>query len=121
MRTQTENAERSWLSSLPMIMMGIRNSINEDSNLSPAQAAFGTNMRMPGDIILPSIKNGSTYMKLSPWPPKTHGTAPFFIPKDLASCKQVWVKCETSRPPKKRLLAGKPRLYKARRTNLAKL
>ena len=72
---------------------------NEKCRFSQAEVEFlGLNISAKGIKPINSKIDILTNAKLSPWPPKIHGTTPFFIPKDLASCKQVWVKCETSRP-----------------------
>ncbi|BES90071.1 multicellular organismal development [Nesidiocoris tenuis] len=83
---------RHWIQALPDALIGLRSALPEDTDTSPFQKAFGTSMRLPGDILTP--------------PPRTEGTqrglhhdtkAKFFVPKDLQKCKQVFIKVVTNK------------------------
>ena len=99
LRAHTKNAEKTWLENLPEVLLGIRNAVNSETQLSPSQSVLGTNIRLPGDIIIKSMPNevpklddnNSSLLR-------SHGTRQAFIPKDLQNCKQVWVKIENRRP-----------------------
>ncbi|CAB0010077.1 unnamed protein product, partial [Nesidiocoris tenuis] len=85
-------SKRNWIQALPDALIGLRSALPEDTDTSPFQKAFGTSMRLPGDILTP--------------PPRTEGTqrglhhdtkAKFFVPKDLQKCKQVFIKVVTNK------------------------
>ena len=45
--------EQIWLPKLPYILLAIRNTIDPDTNISPAQAVYGQSMPLPGDLLPP--------------------------------------------------------------------
>ena len=40
-----------WVSHLPLVMLGLRTAPIDDSNFSPAEAVYGTNLSLPGQFI----------------------------------------------------------------------
>jgi len=100
LRTQSTNAERTWLENLPLTMLGIRNASSEDTELSPSQTMFGTTIRLPGDIILPSCSEGQTIVptEFQNSCLRSHGNIKTFMPKGIDNCKFVWMKRELRRP-----------------------
>lgn len=100
LRSQGTNAERNWLENLPLIMLGIRNAVGEDSELSPSQTIYGTTIRLPGDIVLPSHSDGQTRVSTEFQNSclRSHGITKTFMPKGIDKCKFVWIKRETRRP-----------------------
>ena len=50
-RLMSRQAGNNWMLHLPLVLLGIRSSIREDSNTSPAQLTFGTSLRLPGQFV----------------------------------------------------------------------
>ena len=99
-----------WMDELP-ILLGIRSTWKEDLDAAPALLTYGTNLRIPGDFF-PSnsaerISPGSTFVrdlqenfrKLSPLSPVHHGTTKKYLPWDLMSAEQVYVRHDAHRGP----------------------
>ena len=40
-----------WTQALPLVMLGIRSSIKEDIDTSPAELVYGTSLRLPADLV----------------------------------------------------------------------
>ena len=43
-----------WTEHLPLILLGIRNTVKEDLGCTPADLVFGTTLRLPGEMIVDS-------------------------------------------------------------------
>ena len=100
-----------WMDELPIVLLGIRSTWKEDLDAAPALLTYGTNLRIPGDFF-PSnsaerISPGSTFVrdlqenfrKLSPLSPVHHGTTKKYLPRDLMSAEQVYVRHDAHRGP----------------------
>ena len=79
LRTHSDNCSKSWANDIHMVMMGLRNTISEDTGQSLSQAVFDTNLRMPGDLVIKRRKQR--------W--KT------YFPKALKTCTHVWMLSES--------------------------
>ena len=44
-------AGSDWVSHLPLVMLGLRASPEDDSGFSPAEAIFGTPVSLPGEFL----------------------------------------------------------------------
>ena len=44
----------SWISSLPLILLGIRTALKQDLNSTAAEMVYGTTLRLPGEFFAPS-------------------------------------------------------------------
>jgi hypothetical protein len=76
-------AAAGWQDHLPWVMLGIRASFREDSEFSPAEAVFGSQLILPGQFVntaeLPSpsfLSDLQTTMTGHPPPPTRHNSAP---------------------------------------------
>ena len=100
-----------WMDELPIVLLGIRSMWKEDLDAAPALLTYGTNLRIPSDFF-PSnsaerISPGSTFVrdlqenfrKLSPLSPIHHGTTKKYLPRDLMSAEQVYVRYDAHRGP----------------------
>ena len=100
-----------WMDELPIVLLGIRSTWKEDLDAAPALLTYGTNLRIPGDFF-PSnsaerISPGSTFVrdlqenfrKLSPLSPVHHGKTKKYLPRDLMSAEQVYVRHDAHRGP----------------------
>ena len=100
-----------WMDELPIVLLGIRSTWKEDLDAAPALLTYGTNLRIPGDFF-PSnsakrISPCSTFVRdlqenfrmLSPLSPVHHGTMKKYLPRDLMSAEQVYVRHDAHRGP----------------------
>ncbi|GFR62093.1 Pro-Pol polyprotein [Elysia marginata] len=100
-----------WMDELPIVLLGICSTWKEDLDAAPALLTYGTNLGIPGDFF-PStsaerISPGSIFVrhlqknfrKLSPFSPVHHGTAKTYLPRDLMSAEQVYVRHDAHRGP----------------------
>ena len=99
-----------WMSHLPLVLLGIRSSVREDSGTSPAELLYGSVLRLP-DQLLPGIGHddqspSSAFvqdlrekMKQSVQMPVVyHGQQHPHLPASLASASHVFVRIDAVRP-----------------------
>ena len=48
------NNPNNWSEILPLVLLGIRNTLNADLQCTPSQLVYGTNIRLPGQFFSPS-------------------------------------------------------------------
>lgn len=99
-----------WSLALPMVLLGIRSSLKEDLQHSSAELVYGTNLRLPGEIMAPSsasppgsaqdfasrLKTAMTH--LQPVPPRS-SQRQTFVSQDLTDCTHVFVRVDAVHPP----------------------
>ena len=103
--------KKSWLSSLPIVLLGLR-CIENENGFSPFNAVTGTNILVPQLLIDPTkdldcdlssefIKElAKTMSKIDMnnfTESKPHGESKSFVPKDLSTCDRVWVRVDRVR------------------------
>lgn len=95
-----------WVESLPTVLLGLRSSIREGLNASPAEYLFGIPLRIPGEFFNddftpnpePFLEFYREHMKnLKPVPTDHHYKLKPFCYRDLASCSHVFLRCEDTR------------------------
>lgn len=89
-------ADDNWLCKLPWVLLGLRSAMKEDLNASPADMVYRHHLNLPGNVIDSSLP--SSLPKHLP-SVKHHGNSPSYIPKDLATCKSVWLRNDKVRRP----------------------
>lgn len=91
-----------WTEQLPLVLLGIRTSIKADLNQTPAQMVYGENIRVPGELFVESdpqkfldptnfvdrLRENFKHLRS---PPARIANLPFYIPKDLQDCEQVFI------------------------------
>ncbi|CAH8550920.1 unnamed protein product [Dicrocoelium dendriticum] len=99
-----------WSERLPIILLGIRNTVKEDIGCCPAELVFGTPLRLPGEMVLDSRVTGemdptsyatrlrSHFSSVRPTPPRLTPRNPQVHP-DLRDCRYVLVRIDTVRKP----------------------
>jgi hypothetical protein len=101
-------ATADWHEHLPWVMLDIRASFREDSEFSPAEAVFGSQLVLPDQFIntaespLPSfLKDLQTTMNGRPPPPTRHNSAPApsTLPEKLLLARFVLVCRDGAQPP----------------------
>ncbi len=100
----------AWIEFLPLILLGIRNTVKADLNCTPSQLVYGTTLRLPGQFITPANATADldptlyanrlesflrTIKPMSPRPqsPKS------YIPPDLQTCTHAFVRVDAVRTP----------------------
>jgi transposase InsO family protein len=54
---RARGATATWAAELPWVLLGLRSSPREDTNLSPAQALYGTPLVLPNQYLSITMKN----------------------------------------------------------------
>ncbi|CAH8508541.1 unnamed protein product [Dicrocoelium dendriticum] len=99
-----------WSEQLPVILLGIRNTVKEDLGCCPAELVFGTTLRLPGEMVLDSRITGeldptSYVVRLRQHFSSVRPTPPRFSPRnqqvhsDLHTCPFVFVRVDAVRKP----------------------
>ena len=96
---------------LPIVLLGIRSTWKKDLDTAPALLTYGKNLRIPGDFF-PSTSAErisprgifvrdlqDDFRKLSPLSRVHHGTAKTYLPRDIMSAEQVYVRHDAHRGP----------------------
>ena len=102
---RTHLKDKSWLQALPLVMLGLRNSLKTDLGVSSAEMVFGEPLSLPQDLIsqpphatanseIPFIKNLQQKMaSLRPTQTRYTDGQKVYIPQDLATATHVFVRC----------------------------
>lgn len=92
-----------WYTSLPIILLVLRNTYKEDMQSTPSEVVYGTNLTLPNELIIKpdspeelpkdfATKLGEILNKVKSKTTKPHGLKDSHIPKELATVKRVYVK-----------------------------
>ena len=99
-----------WMTTLPLILLGLRTSVKQDLNSTTAEMVYGTTLRVPGEFLTPSpttslpqpsefINKLKTHFRhIKPIPPR-HNTSHVNIPQALATATHVFVRHDAVRKP----------------------
>ena len=100
-----------WMLHLPLVLLGLRSTIREDGDMSPAELVFGSALRLPGELLpdplSPSPVPQSDFLKdlqdalrhALPLPISHHGQQSTHLPTSLATASFVYVRIDAVRPP----------------------
>lgn len=99
----------NWCNVLPWVLLGMRSIYRDDLQASSAELLYGTNISLPGDLIVPNkkfvpevdfVKALKQHMtNLRPLPTHHHGKSNVFVHRDLASCTHVFVRNDAVKAP----------------------
>ena len=103
----------SWMSNLPLVLLGLRTTIRKDADCCPADAVFGCQLRLPGDLLhnpgnphlsadlVPFVADLKASMsRLRPLlPVRRSSRGQDFIPQSLASVSHVFLRVDAVRRP----------------------
>lgn len=106
----TCHADAHWSEILPQVLLGIRSSIKEDLQASPAELLYGEPLRLPGEFFDPCVtvttdlsdftaRLRSFAEKLKPVPASHHNKDKIFIFKELATSDYVFLRDDAPRSP----------------------
>lgn len=103
------SATTRWTQELPTVLLGLRNALRNDCNLSPALYTYGTTLRVPADFFIPTKCNvededfvhrlTQAFTSLAPTLRTQSSSRNTFIHKELATCTHVYVRNDTVRKP----------------------
>ena len=92
---------RNWPEMLPSIVLGLKVAPRDDTRGSPAQLTFGQQLRLPGEFV---PANGAPepsqrfleqmqkfFASVTPFPVKHNRVIKTHVPRELTTCKQVWL------------------------------
>lgn len=98
-----------WSEKLPLILLGLRTAIRDDSNCSVAEMVYGQPLRIPGEFFEHSTveTDRSDFIKslrgvvenIRPIEGVHHSKQRVFLPNDLKTCKGVFVRIDTVKRP----------------------
>lgn len=107
----------SWITELPTVLMGLRASLRDDTEISAAELVYGSTLKLPGDFFEPSkptifekdlfLQNLRKHLReLSAVPRRPHRQQKIFVHPDLKSCTHVFVRCDHVTKPLTQPYAG---------------
>jgi hypothetical protein len=100
----------AWMTTLPLILLGIRTALKQDLNSTAAELVYGTSLRLPGEFFTPapttSLPNPSEFLNtlkthfrhikpISPRPATTKAN----IPQGLATATHAFIRHDAVRKP----------------------
>jgi cleavage and polyadenylation specificity factor subunit 1 len=101
----------NWPDSIPIVLLGLRATIKEDLNATPAELVYGTTLRLPGEFFdKPSEEYieiefighlRATMAQLKPIDTSHHTPDKVFVQKDLKTCSHVFLRDDTVKAPLK--------------------
>ena len=99
-----------WMTTLPLILLGLRTALKQDLNSTTAEMVYGTTLRLPGEFLTPSptisLPNPSEFLNklksyfrhIKPTSPRPH-TSNVNIPQALPTATHVFVRHDAVRKP----------------------
>ena len=101
LHTMGEQHQSNWMRILPWVILSRRTSFHGELGATPAQAVYGEDMKLPGDLI-PPMGSGETIEDLlqrvqanadrPPAQTATHKQMPVYMPAATETCTHVWTK-----------------------------
>lgn len=98
----------NWLENLPLILLGLRSTVREETKYSPAELTYGRTLRLPCDFFTTTPREEpDTYVgrlqrrfdDIKPTPASNHGTGKFFIHKHLSQSSHVFLRTDSTKKP----------------------
>ena len=86
LKAKVDDVGNKWVQCLPLILLGLNNSISKDTNQSAAMAVFHRQLSIPGVI----FDNKYDLSNLST-PPRSFSNKHEFVPPALHTCTHVWL------------------------------
>lgn len=98
-----------WHEALPLVLLGIRNTVKADLQTTPAALTLGCTLRLPGELVSPKPQRGFNYadyaQRLAHHMREIRATQtrvqtpPVYLPRELPNCKYVFLRIDSSRSP----------------------
>ena len=99
-----------WMTTVPLILLGIRTALKQDLNATTAEMVYGTTLRLPGEFFTPasttSLPDPSEYLNklktlfrnITPTSPRPN-TSNTNIPPELSTATHVFIRHDAVRKP----------------------
>ena len=87
-----------WVTSLPMVLLGIHSALKDDLRCTAAELVYGTSLRLPGDFFSPVTRFKYTMQQLRATPPCV-SQRPAYVRAALTSCSHVFVRQDATKKP----------------------
>ena len=97
-----------WVCHLPLVLLGLRATLKEDLDASPAELVYGQPLKLPGDFFAtPDLKSIPSALlaglrenmrNLLPKPTRSNREVRFHVPNSLANCTHVYVRVDRHKP-----------------------
>ena len=98
-----------WYDQLPWVLLGIRTAPKQDLGVSSAELVYGEVLSVPGDFLMPTTRPFNVQQQLQtlrdkvatlrPIPMSRHGSSSPSVPRALQTCKYVFLRNDSHRPP----------------------
>ena len=100
----------AWMTTLPLILLGIRTALKNDINATAAEMVYGTTLRLPGEFFTPSSTTSlpdpsdflntlkSHFLHIKPISPRP-ATTKTNLPPDLSTATHVFIRHDAVRKP----------------------
>ena len=99
----------NWMVSLPLVLLGIRSVFKPDLSCTAAELVYGTSLRLPGEIFVPSSTpvDPQQFMgqlrermtEIRPTAPRNRTSMRPFVSDDLKTCTHVFLRRDMIRSP----------------------
>ena len=111
----------SWMQQLPLVLLGLRNSVRPEDGLCPAEVVYGTSLHLPGDFVAPTslpldasatvpfVRDLVPHMRSASPLPAVHHTTSLrhpHLPPALLQASHVWVRIDAVKKPLTRPYSG---------------
>ena len=98
-----------WVDCLPLVLLGIRTALKEDTHSTAAEMVYGTTLRLPGEFFTPSpqppvestdyVSQLKSRMQQLCAPPPRSTNRRSYIDKTLSTCTHVFIRRDSVRKP----------------------
>lgn len=86
LKARSNNAAKTWLTDLPLVLLGLNNAISDDTDCSAAFATFGRQLSIPGCVF------DNNFGLSDAEPERRYTRHDAFVPQQLKSCTHVWLR-----------------------------
>ena len=112
-----------WTESLPLVLLGIRTAVKEDTHCTAAELVYGTTLRLPGEFVAPSTDNSLVdptnyvsqlrkFMQQVRAPPTRPAHRTGYVSDALSTCTHVFVRYDAVKKPLQQPYTGPYRVVK---------
>lgn len=100
------HSEKPWIEILPIVLLGLRSTVREDTKCSPAELTYGKILRLPSDFFntSPPLERDTFAGRLQahmahikPVLPMNHGKPKIFVHKELPEATHVFLRTDATR------------------------
>ena len=86
LKARSDNARKTWLKDLPLVLLGLNTAISDDVHLSAAQIVYGRQLAIPNCIFDQNFDLSEYSL-----PERRFSRSSTFVPRELKTCKYIWL------------------------------